>query len=57
MERVDAAFSTVLLLGLAVIFASFKFKKNIDVYILLILIDLHIDYKRCGQGGFWKQRR
>jgi len=48
MEIADTAFSTVLLFGLAVIFASFKFMKNIHVYILLILIDLCIDYKRGG---------
>lgn len=43
MEIADTAFSTVLLLALAAIFASFKFMKNIHVYILLILIDLCID--------------
>lgn len=48
MEIADTAFSTVLLFGLAVIFASFKFMKNINVYILLILIDLCIDCKRGG---------
>lgn len=48
MEIADIAFSTVLLLGLAVIFASSKFMKNIHVCILLILIELCIDYKRQG---------
>lgn len=53
------AFSTVLLLGLAVIFASFKLmKKKNHVYIVLILIDLCTEYKRGGRGkGFWKQGR
>lgn len=49
MEIADTAFSTVLLLSLAVIFATFKFIQNIHVYILLILIDLCIDYKRGGK--------
>lgn len=48
MEIADIAFSTVLLLGLAVIFASSKFMKNLHVCILLNLIELCIDYKRQG---------
>lgn len=57
MEIADTAFSTVLLWYLAVVFASFKLMKNVQVYSLLILIDLCIDYKRCvGRGGSGSRR-
>lgn len=46
MEIADTGFSIVVLLGLAVIFASSEFMTKISIYILLILIDLCIDYKR-----------
>lgn len=54
MEIADTGFSIVVLLGLAVIFASFEFMTKISIYILLILIDLCIDYKRWmrGKKGF-----
>lgn len=52
MEIADTAFSPISLSGLAVIFANSKLIKSIHIHILLILIDLCIDFKWGGGEGF-----